>query len=456
MSQINLYKIFIFLEIFYLTYQKLLFVNAQFRHGARSSLYIIDKKNRDIFGNFWEKRGLLTPKGKLQTFLNGVKHRERYSSFLNNYYNEDEIKAYSTDSYRAISSLECYLNGLYHHEEINENIIKDGGVVYPPGDTPPILEKKLKLLGSNAIPKDNHIIPINIFQKSEHDFVLHEPGKISDCQVIADTREKNVINHKLNDLSEKFREKYENKLNKYFTLNNITINSEFNYSFYQLNLLCDTLYADYIDGKNLTNLKQLINFDELYNDCKNILSIIQSDYVSGDKDVVIMSQSKPIRKLIKWMDQRIDYDKKGLSDKIISGAPRYTIWSGHDSSISTFEMFMKYTFNTKWIFPSFASTILFELHKIEDKNIYEIKYFVNDELLLTINYDDFKNIVKETIWSDERIEQFCHFSIIKVEKINSIMKKYNRIIFVLILLLISSIAFNIYNYLKTSKKQKNN
>ena len=76
---------------------------------------------------------------------------------------------------------------------------------------------------------------------------------------------------------------------------------------------------------------------------------------------------------------------KGLSDKIISGAPRYTIWSGHDSSISTFEMFMKYTFNTKWIFPSFASTILFELYKIEDKNIYEIKYFVNDELLLLVN-----------------------------------------------------------------------
>ena len=108
-----------------------------------------------------------------------------------------------------------------------------------------------------------------------------------------------------------------------------------------------------------------------------------------------MSQSPPMKKLIKWMDQRIELDKNDQRDKIVSGSPKFTIWSGHDSSIATFEMFMKNIFNTKFIFPSFCSTILFELHKNEEKNIYEIKYFVNDELLLTINYNDFKMKVLE-------------------------------------------------------------
>ena len=455
----NLYELIIFFVIIHLNSQKLLFVNVHFRHGARSSLYLIDNKNRDIFGNIWEKRGSLTSKGKRQIFLNGIKHRERYSNFLSNKYIEDEIKSYSTDSYRAISSLECYLNGLYHNDNINENIIYNNDTVFPPGNITNEMKKRVDKLGVNAIPKDNHIIPINIFQKSEHAFVLHEPGRISDCQKIADIREKNVIKNNFKQLESNFKEKYSDKLNKYFNENNISLKSDFNYSFNQIHTLCDTLYADYIDNRNITNLNKLINFNEFYNDCNNILTKFQADYVAGDKDVVIMSQSPPMKKLIKWMDQRIELDKNDQSDKIVSGSPKFTIWSGHDSSIATFEMFMKNIFNTKFIFPSFCSTILFELHKNEEKNIYEIKYFVNDELLLTINYNDFKMKVLEIIWNEQKIEDFCQFSIIKSEKIDNLKtenKKYRIIIVFLILIIISSLSFNIYILFKGRKKIKDN
>ena len=449
-----LYEIIVLLQIFHLNHQKLLFVNVHFRHGARSSLYLIDNKNRDLFGNIWEKRGLLTSKGKRQVFLNGIKHRERYSNFLSDKYIEDEIKVYSTESYRAISSLECYLNGLYHNDEINENIITNNDTIYPPGNISSNMELKVNQLGINAIPKDNHIIPINIFQKSEHSFVLHEPGRISDCQKIEEIRLKNVEKNKINEIAKKFREKYKDKLIEYFINNNITLKSDFNFTYMQLNTLCDTLYADYIDKRDLSNLGQYINFDEFYNDCQNILSKIQTDFVSGDKDVIIMSQSPPLKKLIKWMDQRIELDKKGKGDQIISGSPRYTIWSGHDSSLTTFEMFMKHIFNTKWLFPKFSSTILFELHKNEQKNIYEIKYFFNDELLLTLNYDDFKIKVMDIIWSEEKIEKFCQFSIISSEKMNIEIRKFNKIIIGLIILLLSSLSFNIYYCLKKKKKIK--
>ena len=450
------YEIVLFLGFFNLTFQKLLFVNAHFRHGARGSLYI-DKQNRDLLGHEWEKRGILTSKGKRQVFLNGIKHRERYSNFLSNKYYEDEIKVYSTDSYRAISSLECYLNGLYHNYDINENIIEKKETVYPPGNVTQKMEEKIIQLGNFAIPKDNHIIPINIFQKADHQFVLHEPGKISDCQIINEIREKNVINYNINIIAKNFREKYGSRLNNFFNINNITLNSDFNYSYNQLHLLCDTLYSDFTDKRNLSNLKKELNFDELINDCHNILSIILSDFVSGDKDTVIMSQSPVMKKLINWMDKRIELDKNGKGDKISAGSPKYTVFSGHDSTIITFEMFMKYIFNIKWLFPSFSSSILFELHKNVEKNIYEIKYLMNDETLLTINYEDFKRKVMEIIWDEEKIENFCQFSIIhsdKINKLNDKIKKYQTIIFILIVVIISILFFNIYNSIKRRKKMK--
>jgi hypothetical protein len=436
---------------------KLLFVNVHFRHGARGSLFI-NKEGNDYFGMKWTKRGILTPKGKRQIFLNGIKHRERYYNFLNKEYIEDEIKAYSTDSYRAISSLECYLNGIYYNHDFKDNILSDGITVYPPGNVTEYMKGKSQELGINSIPKDNHIIPINIFQKSEHAFSLHEPGRISDCQTITKIREKNAIKNNFNELEKNFKEKYIDKLNKYFSENNITLKADFNFSYNQIHLLCDTLYSDYTDNRDLTKLNNQINFAEFYNDCNNILSIFQTDYISGDKDMVIMSQSPPMKKLIKWMDQRIELDKNGQSDKIVSGSPRFTIWSGHDSTISTFEMFMKHVFGTKFIFPSFCSTILFELHKNEENNIYEIKYLINDELLLTINYNDFKKKVLEIIWSEEKIEEFCQFSIIKsneIEKIKIENTKYKKIICVLILIISSSLSYNIYNLFKGRKKIKN-
>ena len=88
------------------------------------------------------------------------------------------------------------------------------------------------------------------------------------------------------------------------------------------------------------------------------------------------------------------------------------------------------------------------------KILYEIKYFFNDELLLTLNYDDFKIKVMDIIWSEEKIEKFCQFSIISSEKMNIEIRKFNKIIIGLIILLLSSLSFNIYYCLKKKKKIK--
>ena len=447
---------FLIFEIILLCNSKLLFVNVHFRHGARGPL-LLDKGN-DLLGNKWQKRGILTPRGKRQVFLNGIKHREKYSNFLNEEYLEDEIKAYSTDSYRAISSLECYLNGFYHNSNLNENIIVDDLTIYPPGNISKKMKNMTNILGINAIPKDNHIIPINIFQKSDHSFVLHEPGKISDCQTITKIRQNILLQDKFKNLIEEFNLKFKEKLKNFFISNNITINFDYNHE--KINIFCDTLYSDLTDNRDITNLeKEGIQIEELNQFCINILSIVQKDIVAGNKDIVMMSQTPPIKKLLKWMDERIELDKKGESNKIISGSPKYTIWSGHDSSISTIQKFITLIFGTKWSFPSFSSTVLFELHKNENinktnGNIYELRYIVNDEILLKIDYFKFKDIVNENLWTQEKIDNFCQFSIINIMKMNIRLKKYQYIILIISLILLISIFFNIRNFFKAKRKQK--
>ena len=451
----NLLCFFNFLILILLINSKLLFVNVHFRHGARGSLFLLDKEGNDLLGNKWKKRGMLSPKGKRQSFLNGLKHREKYSNFLKEEYIEDEIKAYSTDSYRAISSLECYLNGLYDNTNLNENIIHDEYTIYPPGNITENMKNKANSLGIYAIPKNNHIIPINIFQKSEHSFVLHEPGKISDCQSISKIRQKIISQYKNNDIIEEFNKKYTDKLKNFYKNNNISINFDFTPD--KINLLCDTFYSDITDNRDLSILeKEGINLEEINEFCNNILSIVQKEIVSGNKDIVMMSQTPPIKKLIKWMDERIELDKKGETNKIIGGSPKYTIWSGHDSSISTIQMFMNLIFGTKWSFPIFSSTVIFELHKIDENENYEIIYYVNDEKLLKIDYYKFKNKVDKNLWSQEQIDSFCQFSIINVEKLNVLVKKYTLIIIILALILLISIFFNIRNFFKSKEKQKEN
>ena len=457
----NILNISFFYIVFLLCNSKLLFVNVHFRHGARGSLFLIDKNGTDLFGEKWAKRGILTPKGKRQVFLNGIKHRERYYNFLNKEYIEDEIKAYSTDSYRAISSLECYLNGLYHSHNLNENIIDDGYTIYPPGNITEHMKNSANELGLNAIPKDNHIIPINIFQKSEHSFVLHEPGKISDCQSITDIRQKIISKDRYKKLSYNFRLKYEKSFNNIFISKDMPVNIDFTPE--KINILCDSFYSDLTDNRDLSYLeKEGIKIEELNEYCNNILSIIQKEIVSGNRDIVMMSQTPPIKKLLKLMDERIELDKKGESDKIVGGSPKYTIWSGHDSSISTIQMFMTHIFGTKWFYPIFASTVLFELHKKENnsndkkEDIYELRYYVNDELLLKINYYIFKNKVNKNLWTQEEIDNFCKFSIVDAKKIDIILKKYKWIILALIVLLLISILLNIRNFFNNKKKQKEN
>ena len=110
------------------------------------------------------------------------------------------------------------------------------------------------------------------------------------------------------------------------------------------------------------------------------------------------------------MDKRIESDLKNETF-IKYEEPKFVMYSGTSASMSPFQMFMKVAFNISLKFPTPSSNLYYELHKSKSKceNIecYYIEYYMNDELLLTIGYKEFKNKVQQMIWSDDRIMQYC-------------------------------------------------
>ena len=193
------------------------------------------------------------------------------------------------------------------------------------------------------------------------------------------------------------------------------------------------------------------DIQELNDYCNNFLQYNLEEVECGNKDVVFMSLSPTMRQLILWMDNRIKLDKEGKGHIPINGSPKYTVWSAHDSSLAANEMFFKYIFGTKFVYPIVSSTIIIELHKndSEQNNTYYIQYYMNDELLLEIDYNLFKTRVLEYLWTDKDIDKFCKFS--NISEYKAKMHNYQICLFITFLLLLISLFINSKLFFKLNK-----
>ena len=223
-------------------------------------------------------------------------------------------------------------------------------------------------------------------------------------------------------------------------------NREFIFDFYYINSFCDHLISNILELSDLSILEKYnININELNDFCQNIAQYNLEEIECGNKDIVFMSLSPTMRQLLIWMDNRIQLDKEGKNNHLIGGSPKYTIWSAHDSSLAANEMFFKYVFETKFINPIFGSTIIIELHKnaTSNNNTYYIQYFVNDELLLEIEYNIFKDNILKYLWTEKEINQFCKFDDIIEYKF--IINKYRvYLLLTVVILLVVSSSINLY------------
>ena len=105
-------------------HDNLFFIFLNFRHGARSPIYL-KKKNKDMLGGEWHSKGELTYFGRRQHYQIGLKMRERYSNFISEKYDPKELKIYATNFDRTINSVQSQLLGLYSNISYNDYNFSD-------------------------------------------------------------------------------------------------------------------------------------------------------------------------------------------------------------------------------------------------------------------------------------------------------------------------------------------
>ena len=404
-------QFFIFIFLIFLIHSEPIFVFEHFRHGARSPGFRQNKDNYkkeyiDRFGISWHLNGELTDLGYRMEYTLGIRNRYKYKKLLSTIYEPKELLVISSPFNRALTSAQAQLEGMFPpltgiklKEEELEN-------AKPPLPKTEELKKEIDNLGTNALPEKIQIIPIHTFNEKEYEHIMSRP---SYCPPLGKLKDELRNSNLLQEFYYKLNTTYGKELMQFFNENN----TDFLFDYYNVFFMCDTFLADYDNNRNLSSLEKVgINltiFRELSVEMKNLVLFTSE----CNEEIGVLAASPSMKKIIKWMDNRIEKDMNYGSDVSNNKEPKFVMFSGHDDTLAPFELFLKKAFGTKTKFPEFGSNMFLELHKPEGVNkklnIYDyyVEYQIDDELLLNISYFQFRRRINDIVWSDERILQYC-------------------------------------------------
>ena len=413
---------------------KLIFVATHFRHGARAPQGYIDTVKRlDYALESWDNPGELTGMGKRMHYLLGLRNRERYinktfENFLSPNFDPHEILIYSSALNRTLLSVTAQLQGLYPtKEKLGERL----DVNQQKGAKPRVnLSKEIEAYASDqlkdqALPDYLTIAPVRMISPLEKKIIIYDIPK---CLFRRDEfRKKNYENlESLKNIVNKFNSEYKPKLESKYT----EYMKDKEYDIHFVDSFCDGLIAGHTEGRPLHVLDNTgIDETKLYDYCVEFSTLNFRDWISGDKDrtLATLEVSKLMREFIYYMKRRVDIHKDGKEKEAAENKkdysnPKMMMISGHDSTISTIEMFFTKIFQDNdaekhYKYPYFATQVALEVvvndsiprDKLQNSD-YKVKYYFNDDLIFTKNMDDFINEVERFLWSDEKIDQFCNFT----------------------------------------------
>ena len=80
---------------------------------------------------------------------------------------------------------------------------------------------------------------------------------------------------------------------------------------------------------------------------------------------------------------------------------------GHERTLGSIEFSMHQIFGVDYSISYFASNAIFELHKNEEKNEYNVFYYIDEQLKLNISYNEFKKKIIKNVWTEKEINNFC-------------------------------------------------
>ena len=393
--------------------EKLLFVWEHFRHGARGPYRSFDEENwKDLLNENWNGEGELSPLGMRMHYLLGISSKDKYSNFLSKTYNPNELLIRSTDVNRTILSAFSTLQGLYNSSTtniLNEKQIKNSNI--PNINNSELIISKIKELKNHAIEGGYGLYPVHIYPTNyDHQFQVY---RTDECPGIAkyldEARDTDELKQIFNETSTKINNTYGEYIFKFMNKSGVE-DPYYLFDYSELFSIADTFIADYYNGRDLNNINDTgINMENFYNDCLNI-SFIESYYRQFGipvSKVLYIGVSPIFRTLFNYMDMRINLDKKGESDKIISESPRFVLTAGHDSSLAANDLFLKAEFNISFERAEYSHSQFYELWKNEENNKYFIRYLVNHKEKASFDYEEFKSKILPKLYSSSEINKIC-------------------------------------------------
>ena len=483
MNKLGIWKYFIILNIYNLHFIKneLIFVYENSRHGLRGSITVNESYNNmtfiDKYNIRWEGNGLLTLKGKMQHYILGIRNRLKYSNLINfNNFKEEELLIHTTNTSRAKESAYNQLLGMYkpfiklsENEKLINKIPESNKYYYPPNyniwnNTSDNIIKKIITeaeLSIKLLEKMNNNKSDSELYLTEGIFNLEETNKKYKMNIhfspflenrtflifLNCLNNKKYVKYKYENkfielIKENLGNKYGDQLQSFFKYEN----KEWLYNKHNIVIIFDHFLANYFDGKNLKEFldKTGIDKEEYYKICIKIYEW-WIYHIYCDEKTCVLESGKIMEDLIEYMDNKINNKTNKL---------KMIIDLGHDFIVCPMQVFMHQAFNVEYTVCYFSCNLYFELHKEKDNNekdIYIVKYYVDDELRLSINYELFKKNVISKFWTENEKDEFCNGNIIRV----LYPKSFIFLSFLIITLLIIAFIFVLYKCYKKYLKKAN-
>ena len=473
------YFIFLFIIRFYFINNEIIFVYEHSRHGARGSINVNKSalENNSFFDEYhshWIGNGELTLKGKMQQYILGIRNRYKYPNLINyNLYNPDELLIHVTNTSRAMESAFNQILGMFKpsielliDDKLIENISESDKYYYPPN----LINWKIEIEKNMYTKIINEAeLSIELLKRKKNDqsssfltdgiFELEKKNKQFNMNIqyefFSDNRTffliyncSNYMKYVKKNKNKKFVEiikanlenKYGKKLQSFFKYEN----KEFLYDFHNSIIIIDNYLANYFDNKDLKEFyeKTGIDKEDYYQRCLFIYRWWLYNIYCDEKTCILESQ-KLMEDLINYFDNKINNKNSKL---------KMVIDVGHDFTVGPIQLFIHEVFNTEYSVCFFSCNIYFELHKEQDKNnkdIYFLKYYIDDKLILNINYQEFKKSIISKFWTEKEIDEFCN----GINK-NSLDIQFSLFLLFLLLSIFIGVLILILWYIK--RQTKNN
>ena len=180
---------------------KLIFVWEHFRHGARGPYIAVDPKtNLDFIGEKWDGTGEITPLGMRMLYLLGISNKKKYSKFLSQSFNPNELFIISTNVNRTITSVDSFLKGFYNNKtsiNMSQTQIERSNILN--SNYSDKINLKIKELENKSLENGENTIPVHIFDREKLEFGLYD---LSNCPGIDIYKQKNQNSEKVKNIYE--------------------------------------------------------------------------------------------------------------------------------------------------------------------------------------------------------------------------------------------------------------